>query len=422
MRVVLLFISFIAFRMAAFQLRLRWLLSLFNLGILGLVPFCWGQAFQETARSYQKSPAILGMGGAGVALPNQDQVFFYNPAGLPSVAQKRVRYSFLGLQAELSKSAITTLQFTQDRLVPALTDGLDQLSDEDLKALYRDALTTFRKEGLGVQAVPVLPAFVLRLSARTALGFGVFGDAKAEVNLMDGGAGIPVVIAQTQGDATALVGLGSALPSGLSLGGTVKYTQRFMSVKNKPLDGFDVDESFYLLKTQGFTLDLGFVWKVPSLSNLQVGGAAYDVLGRGMTFKPENIQALTEAPEREAEKTQNLAQANLRPRNPSYRFGLGYQIKLTKWLRMQLAADYAHAYHPLQVQSFPAHLYLGSSLQVGKTVFLRGGFSQGYPSMGASLDLGGLRISYAYYGVEAGRFPGQSARFFHTAEFILGNW
>jgi hypothetical protein len=47
-------------------------------------------------------------------------------------------------------------------------------------------------------------------------------------------------------------------------------------------------------------------------------------------------------------------------------------------------------------------------LEIGLPLIdIRGGFNQGYYTMGATIDLWLLRFDLAYYGVELGEYPGQ---------------
>jgi len=69
---------------------------------------------------------------------------------------------------------------------------------------------------------------------------------------------------------------------------------------------------------------------------------------------------------------------------------------------------------------FYKRVYFGAEAKLWKRFALRGGFYQGYPSYGASLDLWALKLDYASYAEELGAYAGQTSDRRHVVQVTLG--
>ena len=400
----------------------NYLLVLFYL----LVPTrdLFAQNFTQNTRSFVGSPVYLGMGGAGVALPKRESAFFYNPAGGREVlGNKAMRFTILGLKAGTGVNTTDIANFYKDRVQPAIDEGIEMLSDQKQEALYDDALELFRRnDGVSSELNLYLPAFAIRLGEKAALNLGVFSDSKGLVQVTDGGAGVPQVNLFVHGD---LIGIGGAsidISPEFSAGANAKYTYRNVVVKDKPLDGFSSDESIYALSTGGLSADVGLLYRPKRIQGFRVGATVYDVVSGGLADFSSADAKLVQGDEDVAELNRNIAQATLRPSGLSYRLGIGYVRDFSKALGVSAAVDLEGYQYPMVEQSFGSKLYFGGEVWLLGFLQVRGGFGQGYASFGGGLDLGGMTLDYAYYGIETGRLSGLAPRYSHMLQLVLGNW
>lgn len=384
----------------------------------------FAQNFTQNTRSFVASPAYLGMGGAGVALPKRESAFFYNPAGgREALGKKAMRFTILGLKAGTGINTIDIAAFYKDRIEPAIDQGIETLSDQEQEALYDDALDLFRRNGgIYSESNLYLPAFAIRLGEKAALNMGIFSDGKGLVQVTDGGAGVPQVNLLVQGD---LIGIGGAsidVSPEFSVGANAKYTYRQVVVKDKSLDGFTSNEPIYALSAGGLSADVGLLYRPKRIQGLRVGATVYDVVSGDLSDFSSADAKLVQGDEEAAELNRNIAQATLRPSGLSYRLGIGYVRNFSKVLGVSTAIDVEGYQSPMVQQSFGSKLYFGAEVRLLGFLQVRGGFGQGYASFGGGLDLGGMTLDYAYYGIETGRLSGLVPRYSHLIQLVLGTW
>ncbi|WP_028566919.1 hypothetical protein [Salisaeta longa] len=384
---------------------------------------------RRTERAFVSSIAALGMGDVGVALPHPMSGFFYNPAHLPHTpSATRV----LGLQGTLSDQVREQSSFFDDRLEPAIEQGLDNIPDEQLETLYNDALAITGTPSQGSVGL-LLPAFTRNLGGVVGIGGGLYAQTDASFRLYNAGLGVPQVSLINRNDFIAVASAGVQLPAGISGGATVKYTKRYLSFKDKPLDTFTSDEQVVLLEGTNLGIDVGGLYEVnflPLPGRLTVGMTVYDLLHTGYNYDvygtPADIPIVGSfidasgsiSAERVAAEVA-LAQARFNLEQ-SYRIGAGYQLdRLGPFSDIAFGADYIGYGSPQVDQTFLAHLHLGARAHLTRFLALRTGISQGYPSVGAGLHLGVFHVNYALHAVEQGRTPGQVSSYIHALRFAF---
>lgn len=389
--------------------------------------FCYSPASAQqsplTTRSFVPLPQVLGMGDAAVTLPTQQSAFFYNPA---HAAQNKFHVTIVGVQLSASNTFPDQISFFKDELQPAIDEGIDNLDNDRLKTLYDQTLEIGRQStflNLNVLA----PAVSFR-AGPVGVGLGVFGSSAITYRFPDGGGGLPQVQMVAMADAMAVGSAGVSLDqfgvSGLSVGVTAKYTQRYATLKNKPLDAISSEEAFDLYVANRASADLGFMYEVPLLGKLpgklHVGLTLYDILGAPFAF--EHDQTL------QGTSTQATIDADIDAANtllavePSFRFGVGYtlpQIPGGLVKESGVSIDYVGNQRPDINQAFFAHLRVGAQVKI-KVLSVRAGLHQGYPTVGGGLSLGFMDLDYAYFGVEQGRYPGQLPSWHHAAQLRFG--
>ena len=388
------------------------------------------QSYSQTARAFVPSPQVLGMGDAAVAFTSRQGVFFYNPAHLAQVARRRPYVNLLGVRGLLSSNFFEQERFIRSTIQPAVEEGtVDSLSSEELeRALELGRTRTFAGGDL------LLPSFMVRVSD-VGVGGGVFTRGLVRYHATDGGAQMPFIDFTGQADVIGMVSLATGFGrfgvQGLSAGLNTKYTKRYLTLKEKILDGFRDEEGVYLLTGTSLGVDVGLLYEVPSLSmpgKLNVGLAVYDLAASDFEYGfsrnlREDVAKAEDAARIEAEIEEEVALANQKyPLSSSYRIGVAYTVpKLYGLLKDSgVALDYLDYAKPLSGrQALMTRFRIGAQTTVGNVLALRAGLSQGYTTFGAGLLLPVVRLDYAFYGVEEGRIPGQLPSWNHSLQLTI---
>ncbi len=386
-----------------------------------LSPATHAQSRTQTARAFVQAPSVLGHGGATAALAHRHTAFFYNPAHLASKTSDRARITVLGVRASMSTNVLAQYAFFRDDLQPAIERGFENMSGEELKALYDEALRLGRRRSL-LSGNVQLPTLTLR-TGPVGLGGGLFIHSSTQYHVRNGGAGVPAIdlVAQLDGMAVA----GAAFDAGaFNIGVTGKYTRRYLTVKRKPIDAIEQDEGVYVLAGESFGLDVGLLFdlNLPLPGRLAFGAAVYDALAT--EFNYTYARNLTQnGPPDEAAVAREEALANERyDLARSFRFGLAYTLSVADgpFTQTSFALDYVGYSDPRIEQTPLAHLHFGAETSLARVLTLRLGLSQGYPTGGIGLNAGFMTLDYAIYGVEEGRTPGRRPRWTHTVQVTLG--
>lgn len=396
-----------------------------------LIPLAFdaeAQNGRRTQRSFVASPAALGMGDVGVAHRFEASSFFYNPA---HVSEAGSTTRVFGAQGAISDQVRDQSSFYTERMDPAIDRGLESIPADELATLYDDALaatTTPSQAHVGL----LLPAVTRQVGDGVGVGGGLFAKTDGSFRLYDAGLGIPQVTLVSRSDFMGLVSAGvDVMETGLSLGTTVKYTKRYLSYKDKPLDTFSPDEDVVLLEGSNLGVDVGALYTLPFLpvpGRLTVGASVYDLLHTGYnydvygTISDVPLMGRFVADSGPLARSQVDAEVGMAQRrfnlSQSYRFGAAYALgHLGPLTDVSVAADYVGYGSPEISQSVLAGMHVGARANLTRILAFRAGLSQGYPSVGAGLDLGVFRADYALHAVEEGRTPGQLSSYIHTIQF-----
>ena len=374
-------------------------------------------------RSLVQLPSASAMGDAQVALPVQQSAFFYNPA---HAAHSPFHLTIIGVRASTSTNVPNQLRYFQDELNPAINDGIENLANNELKALYDETLRIGSSHSF-LHADLLAPSVGFK-AGPLGVGIGIFGSSFVHYTFPDAGGGLPIVNVQAVADGMAVASAGIDLSrfgiKGLSTGITTKYTNRFVSFKNKTLDAISPNEPFYILNGTRMNIDLGFQYKLPVLpyfpGTFYLGLALYDIVGSSYKFSHHSTVQGTEL---DTEINQQVEIANgLYEVHPSFRLGLAYSlpdIPVGLIDGTGITLDYMGYSNPAIDQAFFAKIRMGIQARI-KVVSLRTGINQGYPTVGAGLSLGFVDLDYAFFGREEGRFPGQLPSWHHTAQIRFG--
>lgn len=412
-----------------------WPLALVLVLLAGLWgPSVQGQSRFQTQQAFVASPEVLGMGGAGVALPRTASVFFYNPAHLTRVDRQVVLF---GLQGQASTDVGRQVRFVADRLEPALDRGLETLSDDELDALYAEALE-LGYEPTTLNGTALLPAVVWP-AGPVGVGGGLFSYTDLTYRFGDAGLRVPRVdlVGRTDAMARAAVAveLGPFGLPGLTVGLTGTLTRRYLTFKDKPLDAIDSGEEVLLLRGTALGLDAGLLYDVPvqfGPGTLHLGAAAYDFQTTGFDYvfhgTPQDVPLIGgvidiegDPPSSERIEREREAANERFGLSTWYRIGAAYRMQgLGALPKAAVAVDYRWTEDLPVDRSFFAGLHLGASVQPVPGIALRAGLNQGYPTAGVGVELGAVHVDYAFHGVEHGRYPGQMPGYQHTVQLLFG--
>lgn len=387
-------------------------------------------ALQQDARPFAPATEAQSMGGAVAAVPFAETAFFYNPAHLARRPLLRPRVTVAGVGVGLSADVSEKLRFWRDELKPAIEEGLDDIRRDDperLDALYSEALRLGRQQSV-TQAVGYGPAVQLRIG-QVAAGAGLFGHGVGRLQFADAGVGIPYLDLYSQLDLIAPVAAAVEVPnSPVAVGVMTSLTRRYIMAKGALVEELNAtDEHLYVLSGTALSLDLGVHARDVGREGLDLGAALHGLLGGDFTYRYNRRFDVTggERPDDEAEIAALEARFNAREARPSLRLGAAYRIQTPALPEVMLngitvAADYVSASSSEYAQTVGGHLRFGASVELGRSLSVRTGFSQGYPAAGATLSLPGVKLDYAFFGIEDGRAPGQLGRYNHVVQARFG--
>lgn len=334
--------------------------------LLFVIPFLIN-LFSETTRAkeffeYGQSIRALGMGNAYTAVVSDGDALFYNPGALGRV--KGINLTILNLAAGINgeNAYNSAMQISQ-----STATGIDRFADFFGQQLW---------VGVGGKMHLTMPNF----------GIGVYDSGNVGFELKD--PILPYFDINYINDYGVVVGGSFPIGPTSHFGITAKRVTRVGANQevgvSQFLDGQTAAiQSNLNRRGNGYGADLGFVWELPVPLNPVVSGVWKDV---GTTSFLKEI-GIEKPPRILDERILGVA--------------AGFDFPV---FGMTAAIDYKH------INSLGENV--GKKIHMGLEfdfpfLDIRGGFSQGYYSLGASIDLFIFQVDMAYYGVELGEYPGQ---------------
>lgn len=330
-------------------------------------------------RSMILSPRVAGMGGAFVAVADDENALYYNPAGLKHV--QKSTFTILNPIVKLGKD-YSKLQNAVDDIDKATTDAAKAEAANKYIPLNVSA-------GVSLSPYYLSPTF----------SAAIFGAGNIRAEIVDKTK--PTIRLQGAMDVTGIVAYPYAFSDKLSLGASLSITNRgrYMCktangcnnvggavelgvVDLKP--GEDVSDKIEQKKATGIGIDLGALYTLnekvtlgASIYNLFSTKFDYDVYSNsipgtvtiGMQYDPSAMMA-------------------------SMSF-----LKDTK-----VAVDIDRFFSG---GSLWKKLHIGVESKLSDMLDLRLGLNAGWPTFGLGLKLGFLNLDYAYFQEERGGYAGQ---------------
>lgn len=347
---------------------------LFCFLLLGCMLFSSVLHANEYAYIY-KGIRPLGMGGAFVAVSNDQNALFYNPAGLSRIQGKRV--AILSIEAELGQKAYD-----------AYTDALDVDTDseQEVADFLRDYIGDYSHA-----AATVFPYYI-----RPHFAFGVFSIAKT--NFIARNHQYPSLIIDSTGDAGAAAGYAHHLfDDRLSIGASLKYVVRKSltgeyTVPDITSDDFDDMLDDDVQDGSGTLLDLGLIYR---FENITIGQKSVD------------FQAGVSA--------NNLIDSDMGDaRDLDEHVDVGFAVYIDSWI---FALDYIDVAGMIDDDEDPGkRLRIGAEYDFGRLLTARAGLYQGYLTLGLEIDTKYVQLDLLTYAEEVGTYAGQHG----DRRYVLG--
>jgi hypothetical protein len=346
---------------------------------LALMVLFAGAAQGEEYPFIYKGIRPMGMGGAFVAVSDDANALFYNPAGLSRI--DTVSVSILPLEVEVGRNTIDVYRDAS---------GVD-FSDPD-------ETTDFLRDYVGDQSHLGLYLFPYFTMPRIACA--LFGTARTDLEVED--MQYPKVDTHAVSDIGA--GFGYAQPlleDTLSLGASLKYDHResldeVYTVLDITSDDFDHKVRDDMLKGDGVLLDLGamYTFRDFGYDNVRVGLCADNLIG-GKLGDAEDLDPHVD---------------------------LGVSVEENLWItKTTFALDYVDLFSQLDADNdMGKRIRMGVECRLPMFLTVRAGLYQGYVTGGVSLDAKYVRFDALTYAEEIGAYAGQRADRRYVLRFLFG--
>lgn len=320
----------------------------------------------------------MGMGGAFVAVSNDANALYYNPAGLADIDS--IRASIFGLEVEAGKYTQSLIQ-----------DALDTDFGNEMESAQ------FLRDHMGEQShlgLAIVPSYSMPRFAVTFIGAG-----RMDLEVRD--SQYPKLDVGVISDFGA--GAGYAHPfleKNLLVGASAKYIYRQSLVQQYTVADLseELSETIKddLNKGSGILVDLGVIYKFGQFgfANSRVGVSANNLVGS------------------------KLGDAADAPEHVDIGFAQDLDLKVTK---ATFAIDYVDIFNQFdQDNDIAKRIRLGAECKLLDIVFVRAGLYQGYFTAGLNLEARVVRLDLLTYAEEIGAFAGQRVDRRYAARFFFG--
>jgi hypothetical protein len=382
----------------------------FSLCLIIVSLFSLINLFAEENPFFLRGIRPLGMGGAGIALSDDQNAFFYNPAGVTD--RKKKVLTILDLRFGISDDIVKFYDwFDKNQKDLNNFDGIDKDKKEKLLGEISDKITTYTNRI--VISMPNMNYISAPIYDNTYFGIGVFDKVDMKFK-MNAGLLVPNLELNATVDGAGIVLLAHKFTDKFSAGVNTKFLGR-VSIKEDRLSILAIDGWEPVLQPgMGIGADLGMAYKLQD--NLKLGLSVSDI--GGTVIKYEEVKSTSTnvlKPRRDA-RTDII--------EPRLNVGVAYK-PLKKWFNTLFVPDVTLAMDFMDltdaegdgtIQDFSEFLvktHLGTEF-AWKFLALRAGLNSGYPTVGFGLSLWSIKVDYAYYTDEMGMFPGDKPESNHT--------
>ena len=357
----------------------------------------------------------MGMGGAFIAVSDDENAFFYNPAG---ISQRRVYLLALPftLDARMDSETLEVVDFRNKN-----HDDLKNFSKLYNDGKAQDLIDKINAKMAGKTAKVYMslfnPAFISERIGSFNFGAGIFSYAKLDYGFLES---VPVPFSYYNYDITAAAEVpvsyrvsslrGIGLPGSLSLGVNFKYISRYRSSDIVSL--VDLSEDDYKTPEflgQGFGADFGSIYHLND--NFNLGLQVTDIFATPVKYEkrggdsslPDSYDSLI------------LPEVNIGfAFSPSKILGFKFKKRLILAADLRNITDENEKLFNLPLK----HLHFGGEYRVAPFA-LRAGYNAGYPSAGFGIESNYIQFSYAFYGEDSDRYLRNETAWTHEIKFSV---
>jgi hypothetical protein len=364
----------------------------------------------------------LGMGDAFTALADDQNAFFYNPAG--STQRTGALFTLLESPITIGTDLLDTYDFINDN-EDKLTD-FNELSASEQADLIREIDNQISKmqPHIGASILPNTHFISGPTTSRLHWGLGLFHQIDGTFQLFVD-AGSPFLSYDVNSDVVLPVNF--SLRRGdshkVGLGMNLKYIRRHQ-VNQKRVSFVELEDfdSPPLQQGAGFGADLGALYQPGS--RWSFGLAVQDFLGTSLDFDALDAEKGFSAKPARTGTIKSRWNAGL-AWTPA-RLGMG-RLATSTGDRLVLALDVKDIFNADNKVLFGdavvpdtawKHIHLGAEYRAW-FLRLRGGANQGYPTFGLGLDVPFLKLDYAFYSDELGHVAGQIRQSNHMVSLAM---
>lgn len=381
-------------------------------------------ASQKDERAFVKGIRPMSMGGAFVAVADDQNAFFYNPAGIAQRSGKLIQ--FFSFDMAVNTETVDFFKFFLDNKDDL--KNFDDLSPSKQAALLNKINKDILDKAPNLKLALPDFAFIsgpLKISDNyLSVGAGLFSYADASFRF---NRSIIVPSLTYKGQATVVAAVpvaykinsleGIRLPGKLSLGTNFKYIYRGISqVDDLSIDEFDKFD-IPVQDGGGFGIDFGLIYHINTRWN--VGVQLADALTTKIKYSDYND-------DKHPSRSKDSYTAEI---DPELTIGAAYvPEKVYYWPgksintnnRLTVAADIADMANDDETitDSFWKKVHFGAEFRFSPFA-VRAGFNSGYPAIGGGIATNYLNIEYAFYGEEDGLYAGQDPQWFHRLLFSV---
>jgi len=353
--------------------------------------------FIPAGASMHLNVAQMGMGGLTTTIGTNAHTFFYNPALLN---RQKFSLEIPSVGVGLDNDAIDVMNFINDHQDDF--ENFEDLTPEEQDQFLEDS-QAFDNKWVGVQAEPYIGFAV------NGLGVGAYSVTHANVKI-DQGVFVPAVGMRGFMDVVIGAGIGreiTIMGKTFEMGITGRYVQR-RSVSPIRVSAQDANDAEDIVQTAldeledaktGFGVDVGMVRSMK-----------LDLMGKGLDLDYAVV-------------IQDLIGSLDGYIKPNVKIGAMIHMPFTNLVmipRWDVGIEINDFFNRQGVNFFQ-RINIGTEVSL-LSGFLkaRGGFHQGYPTIGAGLSLLVIHLDYAFFTRELGSKPGQFSEGTHRAQLSFG--
>jgi len=242
----------------------------------------------------------LNMGGAFTAVADDEGVLFYNPAGLAFLEGSRL--TCFGLKAHFNEDTISS----NSELISAYMDANPQGNQVKSEAISQTSINKLKKFDPLFNFVGPFQITYTRPNFAFSL-LNLQTSAKMDFEY-DYGKKVSNILLHGRSDTLGAIAYGRRVYRGLAVGLTLKYLVRGELGDSKKgaaiVDVLDQDET--LLLKRGLGYDIGVIYDLERWG-LKVGAALKDVLSTGLTVEERKLDGFDVEEDYTAEIKQSFA-------------------------------------------------------------------------------------------------------------------